>query len=169
MLRVARSVARSWRRAVAAVGIALLAMGVAVTSAEAGPFDTFGGSWSGSGNVRLDGGRTEGLKCKAYYSPRTGGASMGLALRCASASNKIDLRATLNSRGSRVTGNWEERTFNVGGSASGQVAGNSIRLTIDAGILSGSMSVVTNGRSQTISVRTDGSALRGVHINLRRD
>jgi len=97
--------------------------------------------------------------------------TMGRAstLRCASASNKIELRATLNSTGSRIAGNWEERTFNVGGSASGQANGNTIRLAIDAGVLAGSMSVVTNGASQTISVRTDGAALKGVNISLRRD
>ena len=161
--------ARFWKPALAVAGIALVSMSGVAGAAAAGPFDTLGGSWSGAGNIRLEDGRTEGLKCKAYYSPRSGGVSMGLALRCASASSKIELRATLNSTGSRIAGNWEERTFNVGGSASGQANGNTIRLAIDAGVLAGSMSVVTNGQSQTISVRTDGAALRGVHINLRRD
>ena len=165
MLRVARS----WRRAVAATCVTVLAMGGAAAAAVAGPFDSLGGTWSGSGNIRLDNGRTEGLKCNAYYTPRGGGASMGLALRCASPSNKIDLRATLNASGSRVAGSWEERTFNVTGSASGEAAGNFIRLAIDAGVIKGSMSVVTNGKTQTISVRTDGTALKGVNINLRRN
>ncbi len=31
------------------------------------------------------------------------------------------------------------------------------------------MVVTTNGRSQSISVRTDASALRGVNISLRRN
>jgi len=161
--------ARIWRPALAAAGIVLVSVSGVAGAAAAGPFDTLGGSWSGAGNIRLEDGRTEGLKCKAYYSPRSGGASMGLALRCASASNKIELRATLNSTGSRIAGNWEERTFNVGGSASGQANGNTIRLAIDAGVLAGSTSVVTNGTSQTISVRTDGAALKGVNISLRRD
>jgi hypothetical protein len=161
--------ARFRKPALAVAGIALVSMSGVAGAAAAGPFDTLGGSWSGAGNIRLEDGRTEGLKCKAYYSPRSGGASMGLALRCASASNKIELRATLNSTGSRIAGNWEERTFNVGGSASGQANGNTIRLAIDAGVLAGSMSVVTNGANQTISVRTDGAALKGVNISLRRD
>lgn len=157
--------ARFWKPAFAAAWMSVISISVA---AAAGPFDSLSGSWSGAGNIRLDDGRTEGLKCKAYYSPR-GGASLGLALRCASASNKIDLRATLNSTGSRIAGSWEERTFNVTGSASGQAAGNAIKLAIEAGVLAGSLSVITNGQSQTISVRTDGAALKGVHINLRRD
>jgi hypothetical protein len=160
--------ARFWKPAAAAAGMVMISISAVTAAAAASPFDTLTGSWSGAGNIKLDDGRTEGLKCKAYYSPR-GGASMGLALRCASASNKIDLRATLNSTGSRIAGSWEERTFNVAGSASGQAAGNAIKLAIEAGVLAGSLSVVTNGQSQTISVRTDGAALKGVHINLRRD
>ena len=160
--------ARFWKPALAAAGIAMISASAVTVAAAAGPFESLNGSWSGAGSIRLDDGRTEGLKCKAYYSPR-GGASMGLALRCASASNKIDLRATLNSTGSRIAGSWEERTFNVSGSASGQASGNAIKLAIDAGVLSGSMNVTTNGKSQTISVRTDGTGLRGVNINLSRD
>ena len=160
--------ARFWKPALAAAGMVMISVSAVTVAAAAGPFDSLNGSWSGAGSIRLDDGRTEGLKCKAYYSPR-GGASMGLALRCASASNKIDLRATLNSTGSRIAGNWEERTFNVSGSASGQASGNAIKLAIDAGVLSGSMNVTTNGKSQTISVRTDGTGLRGVNINLSRD
>ncbi len=152
-----------------AAGLLLVSTAAIDKAAAAGPFDALGGTWSGAGNIRLEDGRSEGLKCKAYYSPRSGGASMGLALRCASASNKIELRATLNSTGSRIAGNWEERTFNVNGSASGQAAGNAIKLAIDAGVLSGSMNVTTNGKSQTISVRTDGTGLKGVNINLSRD
>ncbi len=94
---------------------------------------------------------------------------MGLSLRCASASNRIDLHANLRASSGRVVGNWEERSFNVSGRASGRAAGNSIRLAIDGGVFAGSMAVTTNGRVQTISVRTDGVALRGVNISLRRD
>ena len=160
--------ARFWKPALAASGMVMITASAVTMAAAAGPFESLNGSWSGSGSIKLDDGRTEGLKCKAYYSPR-GGASMGLALRCASASNKIDLRATLNSTGGRIAGSWEERTFNVSGSASGQASGNAIKLAIDAGVLSGSMNVTTNGKSQTISVRTDGTGLRGVNINLSRD
>jgi hypothetical protein len=161
--------ARIWKPAIAAAGAILLSISAAAGVEAAGPFESLNGSWSGAGSIKLDDGRTEGLKCRAYYSQRSGGASIGLALRCASASNKIDLRATLNSTGSRIAGNWEERTFNVNGSASGQAAGNAIKLAIDAGVLSGSMNVTTNGKSQTISVRTDGTGLKGVNINLSRD
>ena len=161
--------ARFWKPALAAAGVAVVSTSAVAVASAAGPFDTLGGSWSGAGNIRLEDGRTEGLKCKAYYSPRSGGASMGLALRCASASNKIDLRATLNSTGSRIAGSWEERTFNVGGSASGQAARQHHQAR-HRRRRAGRLDVGGHQRqSQTISVRTDGAALKGVNINLRRD
>jgi hypothetical protein len=133
-----------------------------------GPFASLIGSWSGSGSIRLDDGRSEALKCKAYYSPK-GDENLGLALRCASSSNKIELRAQLTATGNRVVGRWEERTFNASGTVAGHSSGSNMRLAIDGGGFSGSIAVTTEGRSQVISVATQGVALKGVSVNLRRD
>jgi hypothetical protein len=134
----------------------------------AGAFAFLSGSWSGSGSIRLDDGRSEALKCRAYYSPK-GDETLGLALRCASSSNKIELRAQLTATGSRVAGHWEERTFNASGTVAGHASGNNIKLAINGGGFSGSMAVTTDGKSQVISVATQGVALKGVSVNLRRD
>jgi hypothetical protein len=159
--------ATSWRR-LAAIAISALAM-LGGTAYASGPFDALGGAWRGSGQIRLEDGRHESLRCKAYYAPQQRGASLGLSLRCASASNRIELRAELVSRGGRVHGSWEERTFNASGRVSGVASGHRIRLSISGGGLSGSMTVMTTGHRQSISVRTDGAALRGINISMRRE
>ena len=92
---------------------------------------------------------------------------MGLSLRCASASNRIELRARLSFRGDRVSGTWEERSYNASGDVSGVASGSSLRLGF-RGSITGYMVVTTRGVSQSISVRTDGSGLRGVNVSLRR-
>jgi hypothetical protein len=152
-----------------AAAIALAFVGLASPADAAGPFATYTGTWSGSGHIKLDSGKTEALKCKAYYMPKDGGDSIGLALRCASASNKIELRAQLAASGGRVSGSWEERTFNAAGSVSGEATSTHIRLAIAGGGFSGSMSVTTTGASQSISVTTQGVALRGINISMRRE
>jgi hypothetical protein len=154
-------------RAAAVAGLALLVAGVGAEAAS--PFGDLNGSWSGSGRIKLEDGKTEGLKCKAYYLPKGGGAELGLALRCASASNKIELRANLTSSGNRVSGSWEERAFNAAGTVSGHASDNRLNLSIDGGGFSGSMAVTTTGKSQVIAVSTQGIALRGVNVNLQRD
>jgi len=52
---------------------------------------------------------------------------MTLSLRCASPSNRIELRASLVSRGDRLTGTWEERSYNASGNVSGVAAGSTGR------------------------------------------
>lgn len=159
------------RRPVAAA-FALAVLGLATAAAvaaPAGPFAALVGTWSGAGHVKLDDGKTEGLKCKAYYTPRSGGAALGLALRCASASSKIELRANLSSASGSVSGSWEERSFNAAGTVSGHASDTNMRLSINGGGFSGSMTVTTAGSIQSISVAAQGSSLKGVNITLKRD
>jgi hypothetical protein len=79
------------------------------------------------------------------------------------------LRAKLASDGSRVSGSWEERTFNASGTVTGQASPTQIKLTINGGGFSGSMAVTTTGNSQVITVSTDGVALKGVSVKLQRN
>jgi hypothetical protein len=139
------------------------------TTQAAGPFEQLDGTWSGPGRINLEDGRSESLKCKAYYTPKAAGVEIGLALRCASASNKVELRANLVASGGRVSGSWEERTFNASGTVTGQASPSHIKLNINGGGFSGAMAVTTNGKSQVISVSTQGVALKGVSVNLQRD
>jgi hypothetical protein len=151
----------------AVLACALFAV-AAVPADAASPLAQLNGSWSGSGRIDLTDGKSEDLKCTAYYTQKDGGAKVGVALRCASASNKVELRANLLSDGSRLTGNWEERTFNASGTVTGQASPTQIRLAINGGGFSGSMAVTTTGRSQAVSVSTQGLALKGVSIKLQR-
>jgi hypothetical protein len=159
---------RPWQAQVLGLLIAAGMLSLASPLVAAGAFAFLNGSWSGSGSIRLDDGRSEALKCRAYYSPK-GEENLGLALRCASSSNKIELRAQLTASGGRVAGHWEERTFNASGTVAGHASGNNIKLSISGGGFSGSMAVTTDGRSQVISVATQGVALKGVNVSLRRD
>lgn len=145
--------------------------GVLATAAPAradAPFSTLIGSWSGSGQVRLENGKSEGIKCKAYYTSKDGGQGLSLAFRCASASNMIDMRATLASSGNAVSGSWEERTFNAAGNVSGKVDGSNINLSINGGGLTGSMSVSFGGNNQSVLISTEGSTFKGLRISLQR-
>jgi hypothetical protein len=140
------------------------------TAKSSGPFTSLAGSWSGSGQARLDGGRSETLKCRASYTDRNDGAGLGISLRCAgAATGSIDLRASLASSGGRVSGSWEERQYNASGSVSGQVSGNRISVSINGGGLKGTMNVTTNGGSQSVNISTDGGTLKGISIGLSRN
>jgi len=142
---------------------------VVSTSAQAqSPFTGLVGTWSGSGQIRLENGASESIRCNAYYTNRDEGAGLGIALRCASQSYKIELRSKLNSQGGHLSGQWEERTFNASGSVSGKAAGGKIDLSVVGGGFSGSMAVNTSGSSQTVAINTSGIGLKSVSISLSR-
>lgn len=126
------------------------------------------GVWSGTGQIRLENGASESIKCNAYYTSREEGAGLGIALRCASQSYKIELRSKLSSQGGKLSGQWEERTFNASGSVSGQAAGGKINLSVVGGGFTGSMAVNTTGTSQSVAINTSGIGLKSVNISLAR-
>ena len=156
------------RSAQALIAVApLLACGPSAALAE-NPFPNLNGSWAGAGQIKLEGGSSESLKCRAYYTTKDDGAGLGLAIRCASASNKIELRANLTYAGGKVSGDWEERQFNAGGSVSGQASGSKINLAITGGGVNGSLTVALSGATHSVSIQTTGIGLRAVNINLSR-
>jgi hypothetical protein len=153
-------------------GLLTLAAGVVCAApgpmaATDNPFPTLVGSWSGTGEARLDGGKTESMRCKGYYTSQ-GNDGLGVAIRCANASSKIDLRATLSYSGGNVSGNWEERTYNAAGSVSGKASANKLNLAITGGGLTASMAVSINGSSHSVAISTEGTGLKGVNISLSR-
>ncbi len=157
------------RKGSAAGGIALAMLLTLASPLRAeGPFAGLTGTWRGAAEVRLQSGSSETLKCFAYYTPKSTGVELGLAIRCASASNKIELRAQLMADAGKVSGRWEERTYNATGDVSGQAVEGRLNLTIDGGAFKGSMAVRTNGAIQNVSIKTEGIALQGVNINLSR-
>jgi len=133
--------------------------------AAASPFDTLLGSWRGSGQILLSDGRTERLKCNAYYTG--GGSRLGMAIRCQSESSNVEIRSKLSQTGGRISGTWEERTFNAEGTASGKATGNKISLQITGGV-TGTMEVSFSRSRQSVAISTQGIALKRVTINLTR-
>lgn len=164
LLKVTRSVRLS--AAASAAAAAALAFGALASPAHAqSQLSGLAGNWSGGGQIRLDDGRSERVSCRAFYNPRDGG--LGLALRCASQSYKIELRSSLRVNGSRVSGTWEERSFNASGAISGSASSGSLNMSF-SGSLNGSMSVNYGASSQRVSITTGGPGLTSVSLSLSR-
>ncbi len=145
--------------------------GLIAVSADAragSPFKTLAGTWGGQGKVRLEGGKTETIRCRAYYTLSHDAARLGMAIRCASAANKIEMRASLNYADGALSGNWEERTYNASGKVSGTATDNRMSLQIQGGGLEGRMSVRLGGASHSVSISTKGSAFHGLDLSLSR-
>ena len=142
-------------------------MNTAATAKPSGIFQKLSGTWRGTGRITLAGGNSQKINCRAYYNVKDSGAGLGFAIRCASPDNKIELRARIKDSNGRLSGTWEERTFNATGQVSGTASRSLVNLTIN-GAVSGSVQISYSNRRQKVSISTATESLRGIAINLRR-
>jgi hypothetical protein len=158
-----------WRlpSAIMSTGALALCLAAATPARAASPFDTLAGAWSGAGRITFEGGQSERLRCNAQYRSSGAGQLLGIAIRCASPSSAFELRSDLAYRAGRVSGSWQARTRGASGEASGLADSSRVVLRF-TGAAAGSMAVALAGRSQTVTIATQGTALRGIRMSLRR-
>ena len=150
--------------------IALIGMALPVLARDARaehPFVHLKGTWIGSGQARFEQGGSETIACRAYYTAKPADAGIALAIRCASTSYKIEMRAGLKTEEDRVSGRWEERSFNAEGGVSGRATERTLNLAI-SGPVSGSMSVTIDQTGHRVDITTSGAGLAGVSIKFNR-
>src|SRR5690606_21956050 len=139
----------------------LAALAAGMLLASPGPlhaaslFDTLLGSWGGSGTMKLQDGTSRRLNCNTYYTG--GGSQLGMVIRCTGDSdNKIEIRSKLTLSGGRLSGRWEERTYNAEGTVSGRADSDRITMAISGGGLTGNMAVSYSGNRQDVAITTQG-------------
>lgn len=157
------------RKAISSVTIAAaLAATVLAASFEtnANPTKDLAGRWTGGGQITLSGGGSESVKCIATYQVSGGGNTVRQALRCASASYKIDAVANLSINGSNVSGDWEERTYSTTGGIGGRVTPSGYNLNISGPTFSAAMQVSAQGCKQSIFITPRGFDISRISLNL---
>ncbi|KAB2943680.1 MAG: hypothetical protein K8F92_13300 [Hyphomicrobium sp.] len=155
------------------ISTALLLLALGGAQSRAAPlthelFVSMSGYWSGPGRIHYDGGVAEALSCKAYYTTKNQIDRLSIVLRCASPSNKIELRAQLVAQGENLSGSWEERTFNASGTVTGRVSEGQVSLSIDGGGFSAAMLVTQETSNQSVSITTQGVGFNEVSVSLTR-
>ena len=164
-LRIPGSGHISGRLAIVAI-LGLVGVLGSVGDALASPTQKLIGAWSGRGTATFEGNRSERIKCNAYYTGKA--PKINIAVRCASASYKIEIRSKLTNQSGRLTGTWEERTFNAAGDTKGSINDERLRLTVRGGGLTASMRIDFEDSAQSIYIRTQGVKLKSVRIALSK-
>jgi hypothetical protein len=147
--------------------VVLLGLAGVGASAQQGPFAALAGSWSGTGTISLSKGTEERIRCRASYAP-SGSNRLTQNLRCASDSYSFDLRGEVTASGNTISGQWSEQSRNVGGTVSGEVRGDRITVLVDSSGFSATLTLVTRGNHQTVTIKSQGQDLTGASINLPR-
>lgn len=127
------------------------------------------GSWSGPGRIEFDAAQSEMLRCKAYYTTKEQSDHLSMAIHCAGVSYKIELRAQLMAQGNKLSGSWEERSFNASGTVTGHIDDKTVSLVVAGGGFSATMLVVHDSAKQSVSITTQGVGFRKVDVSLNRE
>ncbi len=147
--------------------VALLVAGASPSFAQTGPFAGMAGNWSGGGNISLDDGSTERIRCRASYAVGQGGNGLNLTLLCASDSYKFDLRANVVSDRGALSGSWNETSRNVNGTLEGRGANGIFQVLATTAGFTANLSLTTRGNKQSVAIRSE-SGFRGANIALSR-
>jgi hypothetical protein len=156
--------------------VAVLLPAVLLSGPLAGPaiaapasFEVVKGSWTGGGALNFKDGRHETLSCNAYYTNTSNGSALTTALRCSGPSGKFELRSNLSYAGGKVSGNWEERTYNASGEASGTLTEGKLSLNIRGGV-AGSITVDFTAANQTVSIAIASAEVpvKTMHFDMKR-
>lgn len=153
-------------RAVALVGAAIVGLSASMAAAETS-LDVLAGTWRGNGTMLFEDGKSENFSCKAYY---RAGPNMSVVFRCKGSTTNFELRSKLlKAEGEKVSGVWEERTYNVTGEASGTASAGKLNVRF-SGSLAGSLNVSFTSSSQSVSVSIDtkGTGIKGARISFSR-
>ena len=116
--------------------------------------------------MSFENGDTESISCNGYYK---GAGKLSVVIRCKGNSSNFELRSKLESNGDKVSGSWEERTYNADGQVSGTTSPGKLNVQF-SGSLAGSleMSFSPSSQSVSVSVGTTGAGIKGVHVSLHR-
>ena len=139
-----------------------------MAQAATGAFAAMAGSWSGGGTLTMTDEAQERLRCRAFYSPDSGGDSLHLNLQCASDSYKFDVASDVVNRDGAISGSWNEASHNASGSVSGRASGNSIQATARGGNFATVLSLTTSGNRQSVTLTPQGTDVRAVSVTLAK-
>ena len=137
-------------------------------NASAGPIELLPGRWTGWGEMTMDGGEVEKVKCIATYFSEEGGRQLRHNLRCASTNYRIDAQAHLNVSSGRVSGKWEERTYSTGGAVIGEVVGDGISVKIVGQAFKASLKVETTKCKQSMNIEPKGMGVARISVDLAK-
>jgi hypothetical protein len=134
-------------------------------TADAG-LDVLAGTWHGGGTMSFESGATENISCNGYYK---GAGTLSVVIRCKGTSSNFELRSKLESNGDKVSGSWEERTYNATGDVSGTASAGKLNVQF-GGSLTGSLDMTFSSSVQSVSVSvgTTGAGIKGVRVSLSR-
>jgi hypothetical protein len=134
------------------------------------PFTLLNGYWTGGGTVTPQKGNAGKVSCRVTYS--VAGSAVTQNMRCAGTDYKFNTSSKLTYSGGKISGSWNETTYDASGSVSGTASGNTVHARISGDKFSGRMSINVSGSRHTINIvqldKKSGSYRQAAKVSLHR-
>lgn len=150
----------------AVAGLAVFAASAGV--AQAGPFSSFEGNWTGNGTISTTNGTKERIRCKAHYSVGGGGNSMAQNLTCASDSYKFNVVSNVQASGSAISGSWSETSRGANGKISGSITPTQISAQVDGLGFTARIGIAARGGRQSVTMSPTGTDISNVSVTMSK-
>lgn len=151
-------------------GVAGLAVVIASASvAQAGPFSSFEGNWTGTGTVTVDNGTKERLRCRAHYSIGDGGNSLSQNLTCASDSYKFNVVSNVRAEGSSLSGSWSETSRGANGHIIGHIGATQISAQVNGVGFSARIGIAARAGLQSVTISPTGTDISNVSVTMSKN
>ncbi len=148
------------------VGVAAVVASVGL--AQAGPFSSFEGNWSGTGTVSVDNGTKERLRCRAHYSVGGGGTTLQQNLTCASDSYKFNVVADVTAQGNSISGSWSETSRGANGAIVGSIGATQISAQVNGPGFSARIGIAARGGRQSVTISPTGTDITNVSVTMSK-
>ncbi|HET6390104.1 hypothetical protein [Hyphomicrobium sp.] len=156
------------------VAVAAISSLLAPENRAAAPIDplaSLAGRWVGMATVSSASGPDSSFKCVVTYVARKDGvAGMRQTLRCEDgASFKLHAATDLSVEGEKVTGAWQDKINDIGGTVAGTVTADGFDVQLSGQFFAAHMAVAGQGCVQSVKVLPqDASLFRELAANLKK-
>ncbi|MGB6428315.1 MAG: hypothetical protein WBF11_09435 [Methyloceanibacter sp.] len=149
---------------------ASLAAPASIAAPGGNPFDQLKGYWRGGGTMTPTNGKAEKVSCRVTYN--VAGSAISQNMRCAGTDYKISTSTKLTYKSGKISGSWNESTYDANGGVSGTAKGNTVHARITGDKFSGRMSINISGKGHSINIvqfdQKSGAYRPVAKVSLRR-
>jgi hypothetical protein len=151
---------QSYRVAVylAVAAVSSLAATQNQAAAPIDPLSSLAGRWVGMATMISDSGPASNFKCVVTYIPRKDVKGMRQTLRCEDGANfKLHAATDLALDGDKVTGAWQDKINDIGGTVAGIVTPTGFDVQLSGQFFAAHMAVAGQGCDQSVRVMPQNS------------
>jgi hypothetical protein len=120
--------------------------------AEIDPIENLAGRWSGEGTMLAAYGRNEQFRCIITYTVHEDATRVRQHLRCQSERNRFDAITSMLIEDERVTGQWADNVYSIGGTLAGTVTDKGFDIRLYSSYFQAKMTVVASACEQSVRV-----------------